>query len=152
MTSRPQREHPLPLATLQHWICVDFSPKIHRSSGRMSSTRHRKLHRHRFCLGCAIILTVSGRTVQCFKTLSTNPVFLNHVASIPYVHAPQRPSALAYLPKTDLVSSSLPRSPRFRIAPAFGPSSRGFAASAFRYACCIARALVSCGSSNSVSN
>ena len=152
MTSRPQREHPLALATLQHWSRVDFIPKIHQSSRRMSSTRHRKLHRHSFCLVWAFILPVSGRTVRCFKTLSTNSVFFNHAASIPYVHASQRPSALAYLPSTDFVSSSLPRSPRFRIAPTFGPSSRGFAASAFRYACCIARVLVAYGTSNSVSN
>lgn len=51
-------------------------------------------------------------------------------------------SALAHLPITALVSSSLSSSPRFLIAPAFGASSRGFAASAFRYAVCNARTLV----------
>lgn len=43
-------------------------------------------------------------------------------------------------PKTLLVSSSLPNSPRFLIAPTFGAFSLGCVASAFLYACC--RALV----------
>lgn len=60
--------------------------------------------------------------------------------------------ALAYLPSTALLSSSLSSSPRFLIAPAFGASSRRFAASAFRYACCNVRTLVAYNASNLVSN
>jgi hypothetical protein len=49
-------------------------------------------------------------------------------------------SALAahFAPRTLLVSSSLSNRPKFLIAPAFGALSRGYAASAFRYAACSA--------------
>jgi hypothetical protein len=53
-------------------------------------------------------------------------------------------TASAHFPSTAVVSSSLPNNPRFRIAPAFGASSRGCAASAFLYAVCNARTLVAC--------
>ena len=55
-----------------------------------------------------------------------------------------QPPVLAHLLNTSLVSFSWPNSPKFLIAPAFGASSRGFAASAFRYARCKARTLVAC--------
>jgi hypothetical protein len=54
------------------------------------------------------------------------------------------PEPTAHLPSTAFVSSSLSNSPRFRIAPALGASSLGFAASAFLYAVCNARTLVAC--------
>jgi hypothetical protein len=60
------------------------------------------------------------------------------------MYKPDTPVALAYLLNTSFVSFSWPSSPKFLIAPAFGASSRGFAASAFRYARCNARTLVAC--------
>jgi hypothetical protein len=65
---------------------------------------------------------------------------------MPYVQTEIRIPALAahLLPKTVLVSSSLSSRPKFLIVPAVGALSRGCAASAFRYAVCIARTRVAC--------
>jgi len=63
-----------------------------------------------------------------------------------YVQTEVRIPALAahLLSKTLLVSSSLSSKPKFLIAPAVGALSRGCAASAFRYAVCIARTRAAC--------
>jgi hypothetical protein len=65
---------------------------------------------------------------------------------LPDVQTEFRFPALAahLLPKTALVSSSLSSKPKFLIEPAVGALSRGCAASAFRYAICIARTRVAC--------
>lgn len=64
--------------------------------------------------------------------------FLAHA----YVQTPMWALLLDHLLITALESFSWPSSPKFLMAPAFGASSRGFAASAFRYARCRARTLV----------
>jgi hypothetical protein len=65
---------------------------------------------------------------------------------LPYVQTEFRTPALAahLLPKTVLVSLSLSSKPKFLIVPAVGALSRGCAASAFRYAVCIARTRLAC--------